>query len=432
MPGPRATRDYAADVLSWPAPSLPRLPGRGPAVRVLDTASGALVDPTVDGAATLYVCGITPYDATHLGHAATAVAFDLLGRAWRDAGVRVRFASNVTDVDDPLLERAAATGVDWRALAAEQTALYAEDMAALAVLPPDVYVGAVESVPTVVAAVERMLAAGTAYRVPTPEAVGDADLGDVYADLSADPDFGEAARLDRTTMLALSAERGGDPDRPGKRDPLDPLLWRRERPGEPAWDGGTLGRGRPGWHIECAVIARDGLGLPFDVQGGGSDLLFPHHEMSASHGRLLDAGQCARTHVHTGMVGLDGEKMSKSRGNLVMVSTLLAQGEDPMAVRLALLAHHYREDWEWSADQLAAAGERLRSWRRAVSGNGGPDAAATLAAVRGAVADDLDTPRALAAVDEWATLALAGSQAPVEGAPGVVARTVDALLGVRL
>ena len=420
-------------MLTWPAPHVPRLPGEGPVVLVREGTTGELVPAASGRTATLYVCGITPYDATHLGHAATAVAFDVLNRAWRDAGLTVRYASNVTDVDDPLLERAAATGVDWRRLADEQIALYAEDMTALGVLPPDVYRGVVEALPDVVVAVEALLAAGAAYRVPTPEAVADGtDRGDVYADLAADPDFGTIAGLDREMMLALAAERGGDPQRPGKRDPLDPLLWRRERPGEPAWDGGTLGRGRPGWHIECAVIARDGLGLPFDVQGGGSDLLFPHHEMSASHGRLLDAGQCARTHVHTGMVGLDGEKMSKSRGNLVMVSTLLAQGADPMAVRLALLAHRYRDDWEWSADQLAAADERLTTWRRAVSGNGGPDAAATLAAVRAAVADDLDTPRALAAVDEWAALALAGAEPSVEGAPGVVARTVDALLGVRL
>ncbi len=422
------------DVLTWPAPHVPQLPGIGPVVRVHDSSSDLLVPAAVGAAARLYVCGITPYDATHLGHAATAVAFDVLNRAWRDNGLAVRFASNVTDVDDPLLERAAATGVDWRQLADDQIALYAEDMTALGVIPPDVYRGVVEVLPDVVAAVEALLASGAAYRVPTPEAVdGGTDLGDVYADLSVDPKFGSVSGLDRETMLALFAERGGDPDRAGKRDPLDPLLWRRERAGEPAWDGGTLGRGRPGWHIECAVIARDGLGLPCDVQGGGSDLLFPHHEMSTSHARMLDPEHDgARVHVHAGMVGLDGEKMSKSRGNLVLVSTLRAQGEDPMAIRLALLAHRYRYDWQWSAEQLVAARERLAAWRRAVSGNGGPDAAATLAAVRSAVADDLDTPAALAAVDDWAARALAGADEMVEGAPGVVARAVDALLGVRL
>lgn len=420
-------------VLTWPAPQIPQLPGRGGPVRVRDTSSGELVVAAPGETATLYVCGITPYDATHLGHAATYVAFDLLVRAWRDAGHSVRYASNVTDVDDPLLERATATGVDWRDLAVEQTTLFADDMTALGVVPPDAYTGAVESIPAVADAVAALLGAGAAYRVGVPDASGEG-AGDVYADLSVDTALGGVAGLARPEMLALFAERGGDPDRPGKRDPLDPLLWRAARPGEPAWDGGTLGAGRPGWHIECAVIARDSLGLPFDVQGGGSDLRFPHHEMSTSHARLLDSGHGARAHVHAGMVGLDGEKMSKSRGNLVLVSRLLARGVDPMAVRLALLAHHYAEDWEWTDGELERAQVRLERWRSAVSGNGGPDATATLAAVRAALADDLDAPAALRYVDAWADVSIAqgSTDDAVEGAPGVIARAVNALLGIRL
>jgi L-cysteine:1D-myo-inositol 2-amino-2-deoxy-alpha-D-glucopyranoside ligase len=412
-------------VLTWPPPQIPRLPGRGGPVRVRDTSTGELVVAAVGDTATLYVCGITPYDATHLGHAATYVAFDLLVRSWRDAGQRVRYASNVTDVDDPLLERALARGVDWRELAVEQTALFAEDMTALGVVPPDVYTGAVESIPAVARAIRDLLAAGAAYRVEEPDTAGHG-RGDIYADLSADPDLGRVAGLDRAEMLTLFAERGGDPARTGKRDPLDPLLWRRERPGEPAWDGGELGTGRPGWHIECAVIARDGLGLPFDVQGGGVDLRFPHHEMSTSHARLLDAGQGARIHVHTGMVGLDGEKMSKSRGNLVLVSRLRALGENPMAIRLAILAHHYASDWEWTDADLDVA--------RAGSGTGGPDATATLADVRSALGADLDAPTALAALDAWADDALraGGAADTVIGAPGIISRTANALLGVRL
>jgi L-cysteine:1D-myo-inositol 2-amino-2-deoxy-alpha-D-glucopyranoside ligase len=414
-------------VLTWPAPHIPRLPGTGEPVRLLDTSTGEVVVAAPGPTARLYVCGITPYDATHMGHAATYVAFDVLGRAWRDAGQEVTYASNVTDVDDPLLERATATGVDWRDLAADQTALFAADMTALGVVPPDVYRGVVESVDRVAAAVRTLLDRGAAYRVPAPDG-GD----DVYADLAADPAFGTVARLDEATMLALSAERGGDPDRPGKRSPLDPLLWRAERAGEPAWDAPGVGRGRPGWHVECAVIAADGLGVPYDVQGGGSDLVFPHHECSASHLRLLEDGQAARVHAHGGMVGYEGHKMSKSRGNLVLVSRLLADGVEPMAVRLAVLAHRYRDDWEWTDAGLAQARERLATWRRAMSGNGGPDATPVLAGVRAAVADDLDTPRAIAVVDAWAAEALAGQGPTHEGAPGVVARTVDALLGVRL
>ena len=425
---------------SWPAPQIPELPdpadGRRTPVRVHDSTTGRLVDPAPGDTARYYVCGITPYDATHLGHAATYLAFDLLYRAWRDAGKDVTFVSNVTDVDDPLLERATATGVDWRDLAADQVALFREDMTALGMVPPATWTGAVESVPAVVAAVERLLDEGAAYRVPVEPGAGGDDpcLGDVYADLSADRDFGQVARLDPQTMAALFAERGGDPEREGKKNPLDPLLWRRERPGEPGWDGASLGTGRPGWHIECAVIARDGLGLPFDLQGGGADLLFPHHEMSTSHDRLLGGGG-AGVHVHAGLVAYQGEKMSKSRGNLVFVSALRRAGVDPMAIRLALLAHHYRTEWEWTAADLDAGVARLERWRAAVSGNGGPDATATLAALRAALADDLDGPAALAAVDAWADVALEpgrDTSGDHEGAPGVLARAVNALLGVRL
>ena len=424
---------------SWPAPQIPELPrpAEDPApVRVHDSTTGDLVEAAPGATARYYVCGITPYDATHLGHANTYVAFDLLHRAWRDAGKDVTFVSNVTDVDDPLLERATATGVDWQELAAEQTDLFREDMAALGMVPPATWTGAVESVPAVVAAVEQLLADGAAYRVPVEPGAGgdDPGLGDVYADLSADPAFGSVSRYDTDTMATLFAERGGDPQREGKKDALDPLLWRRERPGEPVWDGASLGSGRPGWHVECAVIARDGLGLPFDLQGGGADLLFPHHEMSTSHDRLLGGGG-ARVHVHAGLVAYQGEKMSKSRGNLVFVSALRRAGVDPMAIRLALLAHHYRSEWEWTDEDLTAGVARLERWRSAVSGNGGPAPDETLAAVRAALAADLDAPAALAAVDAWAERSLdpaRDASHDTEGAPGVVARAIDALLGVRL
>ncbi|HMO11879.1 MAG TPA: cysteine--1-D-myo-inosityl 2-amino-2-deoxy-alpha-D-glucopyranoside ligase, partial [Actinotalea sp.] len=239
---------------TWPAPAIPALPGRGPVVRVrgLDCELHVAAHGPVAG---MYVCGITPYDATHLGHAATAVAFDLLHRAWLDQGLTVRHVSNVTDVDDPLLERAAATGVPWQDLAAEQAALYAQDMTALAVIPPDVYLGAVEAIPLVREAVTRLVGSGLAYRVPLEPGAGGSrpDLGDVYAD-SVRQGVPELSGLDPTEAVRVFAANGGDPYRPGKRHPLDPALWRRERPGEPAWDGGGLGTGRPGWHIECTAI----------------------------------------------------------------------------------------------------------------------------------------------------------------------------------
>jgi L-cysteine:1D-myo-inositol 2-amino-2-deoxy-alpha-D-glucopyranoside ligase len=233
-------------------------------------------------------------------------------------------------------------------------------------------------------------------------------------------------------MLHFAAERGGDPQRPGKRDPLDPLLWRGARDGEPAWDGGDLGPGRPGWHIECAVIALGLLGDTIDVQGGGNDLLFPHHECSAAHAeQLTGATPFAAHYVHAGMIGLDGEKMSKSRGNLVFVSRLRGDGVDPMAIRLALLSAHYRADRSWTDDVLKTAEQRLARWRAAAAAPAGPAGADLLATVRARLADDLDTVGALAAVDAWADAALEGSGDDPD-APALMSRTVDALLGIRL
>ena len=396
-----------------------------------DTATGQLLPVATRGDVSLYVCGITPYDATHLGHAATYVTFDLLGRVLRDSGHRVRYVQNITDIDDPLLERAERDGIPWETLATREIALFREDMTALAVIPPDEYLGAVESIPTFVAPIEKLVADGLAYAVPAPDASREG-AQDYYFEVARDPRFGTVSHLDEDGMMAVFAERGGDPDREGKRGRLDALLWRAHREGEPEWDGGSLGWGRPGWHIECACIARDHLGLPVDVQGGGTDLIFPHHEMSAAHGRAL-AGTTsfAGVFVHQGMVGLDGEKMSKSRGNLVLVSELRAEGVDPMAIRLALLARHHRDDWTWEADQLAEAQQRLATWREALSGNGGPVADQTVDDIRAALAEDLDSPRALEAVDRWATQSLTrGGEDP--GAPGVLGRALDALLGIRL
>jgi L-cysteine:1D-myo-inositol 2-amino-2-deoxy-alpha-D-glucopyranoside ligase len=256
--------------------------------------------------------------------------------------------------------------------------------------------------------------------------------GDIYFDLAVATRFGEQSHLDRPTMLDLARQRGGDPDRAGKRDPLDPLLWRGARDGEPAWDGGPLGPGRPGWHIECAVIALDRLATTIDVQGGGNDLVFPHHECSAAHAEAITGQPPFAVHyVHAGMIGWQGEKMSKSKGNLVFVSRLRGDGVDPMAVRLGLLAGRYREDRQWTDDVLKAGQLRLARWREAAAAGCGPSGAAVLAGVRAALADDLDTPGAIALLDTWAQDTLAGVGSDVDG-PGLVAATVDALLGIRL
>jgi L-cysteine:1D-myo-inositol 2-amino-2-deoxy-alpha-D-glucopyranoside ligase len=411
-------------VQPWSAPDVPTLPGAGLPLRLYDTA-GREVRPTApEATARMYVCGITPYDATHLGHAATYVAFDLVHRVWRDAGLDVHYVQNVTDVDDPLLERATRDGEDWAELAQRETALFREDMESLAVLPPRDFVGAVEAIPGIVDIVRRLREQGAAYDVE----------GDTYFSVHTDPRFGSVGNLDDETMTRLSAERGGDPERSGKKHPLDCLLWQTARPGEPSWETGDpeLPAGRPGWHVECAAIALEHLGEAFDVQGGGNDLVFPHHEMSASEAQVL-AGSWpfARHYVHAGMVGLDGEKMSKSQGNLVFVSTLRRDGRDPAAIRLALLDHHYRSDWTWTEDDLVAAEARLARWRQAVDLATGPSAEELLADVRRHLADDLDAPAALAAVDRWVTGALAAGGDDVD-APALVRRMVDALLGVRL
>ncbi|KGN32642.1 cysteine--1-D-myo-inosityl 2-amino-2-deoxy-alpha-D-glucopyranoside ligase [Knoellia sinensis KCTC 19936] len=414
-------------MISWPPPFLPAVPGEGTPLQLHDTSSGELRSIAPGPAARLYVCGITPYDATHLGHAATYVAFDLVGRVLRDNGHDVHFTQNVTDIDDPLLERAERDGIEWRDLAAKEGDLFREDMTALQVVPPQNYVGVVEAMPTIADLVRRTIESGTAYELANDDAEGP----DLYVDLSKVPGFGQVSGWSRDEMLAVFAERGGDPDRVGKRDALDPLLWRAAREGEPSWEFDGIPAGRPGWHVECTAIALDRLGLPIDVNGGGSDLIFPHHEMTVAQASAIGVGEYARVHAHAGMVGLDGHKMSKSRGNLVLVSRLRADGVDPMAIRLLLLAQHYRTDWDYTPELLEAAQARLEQWREALSVNAAPSTDEVVAAIRAGLSNDLDAPFALSAVDDWAVRTLTeGGDDP--SAPGVLARVLDALLGVRI
>jgi L-cysteine:1D-myo-inositol 2-amino-2-deoxy-alpha-D-glucopyranoside ligase len=408
---------------SWSAPDVPSLPGRGRPLRLYDTATDQ-IRPTAPGpTAKIYVCGITPYDATHLGHAATYLAFDLVQRVWLDGGHDVYYVQNITDVDDPLLERAQDTGSDWVALAERETDLFRQDMAALRVLPPKDYIGVVEAVDEISDTVAKLLADGHAYRLGE----------DIYAGVADSGHFGYESRYSREEMLTLFAERGGDPQRPGKRDSLDALLWRGRREGEPYWES-AVGPGRPGWHIECSAIAFNRLGMGFDVQGGGSDLRFPHHEHSAAHAEAL-TGQWpfARHYVHAGMIGLDGEKMSKSRGNLVFVSKLRGARVDPMAIRLALLDGHYRTDREWTGGRLPAAETRLDTWRRAMQCDRAARGQDLVDRIRDRLADDLDTEAAISAIDRWAADTLERRQSDAEAqSPVLVRNAIDALLGIHL
>ena len=406
-------------VKSWHRPEVPTVTGTGPIPNVYDSSSDELRPAGGDGSASLYVCGITPYDATHLGHAATYLAFDTLQRLWLDAELEVHYVQNVTDVDDPLLERAARDGVDWRTLAAEQVALFSGDMEQLRILPPQHYIAVTEAIDEIAAAVHDLLVSGIAYPVDSDDAAQD-----LYFDSAAEASpwfLGQESRLDRADMLELSAERGGDPTRPGKRHPLDPLLWRSARAGEPSWDT-VLGAGRPGWHIECAVIALNHLPRPVTVNGGGTDLIFPHHEFSAGHAAALTGEPLAELYAHAGMVAYQGEKMSKSLGNLVLVSELVDAGVDPQVIRLALLSEHYRSDWEWTSEHLELSAARFAAWSAwaadAVAGDEG------VPELRTALSFDLDTPAALKLIDARIAAGLPASADLVTA--------IDALLGIDL
>ena len=417
---------------SWPVPSVPSIPGTAAQLSLYDSADEKLKPVHVTGdTATMYVCGITPYDSTHLGHAATYVTFDVIYRMLLDQGHAVHYVQNVTDVDDPLFERAERDGVNWRDLGESQVQLFRSDMEQLGVIPPRDYIGAIESVDEVIGLTQKLLDNGAAY------VVDDAQYPDVYASIDATKQFGYESNYDRATMETFFAERGGDPQREGKKDPLDALLWRAARDGEPSWES-PFGPGRPGWHVECSAIATNRLGSSFLIQGGGSDLKYPHHEYSAAHAEAgLDVDRMAEFYVHAGMIGLEGTKMSKSLGNLVFVHKLVEQGVDPSAIRLGLYAHHYRGDRDWSDELLAAAIERLNTWRSAFAEAQDEDtstdeiqaqdaAEKAVQQLRERLADDLDTVGALQVIDTWA-------QTPsTADAAGVVATAIDGLLGVRI
>lgn len=402
---------------AWPTPSVPAVAGTSAPLKLYDTADQLVKEvdttPDADGEVGLYVCGITPYDSTHLGHAATYLTFDLVQRQLIANGHAVHYVQNITDVDDPLFERAARDGVDWRELGTSQIDLFRSDMEILSVIPPRDYIGAMESVDEVIAMVQRLLAKGAAYEL---------DHGDIYASIEATQQFGYESNLDRATMEQFFAERGGDPEREGKRDPLDALIWRGHREGEPAWES-PFGPGRPGWHVECSAIATNRLGVHFAIQGGGSDLAFPHHEFSAAHAEAaLEVDRMASHYVHAGMIALDGVKMSKSLGNLVFVHKLSEQGHDPSAIRLAVFAGHYRTDRDFSDAILDEAEARLARWREQLGGEASEaEAIAVVDELRAHLANDLDTPRALTLID---------------GVTGdhdrIIATALDGLLGVHI
>lgn len=395
-----------------------------PALVLTDTATSSKKALEKKRTYRMYVCGITPYDATHLGHAATYLTFDLINRYLRATGAHVSYVQNITDIDDPLLERANRDGVDWSELAQQQIDLFRSDMVHLRVIPPAHYIGAVEAIPLVVQAISELEEQSSIYPVDS----------DFYFSVKKDSDFGSRSNFSQAKMLEIFKERGGDPDRVGKSDPLDCLVWMSQRVNEPGWDS-SLGKGRPGWHIECTAIALEYLDPSdleetlIDIQGGGSDLIFPHHEMCAAQARVITGKELAASYVHAGMIGLDGEKMSKSKGNLVFVSRLIADGVDPMVIRWALMSDHYRSDRMWSDDVLQEAQEAIDQLTAALAQQ---DCAPTQDLINSmvlALSDDLDTPLIVSQLKSWSSLTLSGAQG---GNSDQLRVALDALLGLKI
>jgi L-cysteine:1D-myo-inositol 2-amino-2-deoxy-alpha-D-glucopyranoside ligase len=362
-------------------------------MRIYDTSKQDIVPFEVGPLVQMYTCGITPYDSTHMGHAATYLVYDVLQRRLIDEGHEVRCVRNITDVDDPLLDKAKELGVHYLDLAAAETARFDNDMKALNTLPCFSEPRATSAIPDIRGFIGMVLDRGHAYQAG----------GAVYFDVSTFPKFGQVSHYSEEEMLAFAAERGGNVDDANKRNALDFVLWQPSAEGEPSWES-LWGPGRPGWHIECSALALRELGTTIDLHGGGSDLIFPHHECEAAQSESATGEQFVRYWMHTPMVKLDGIKMSKSLGNLVFISDLCKDWEAP-AIRAAILDHNYREDWDWTHDVLPVAATRIDAWRAAGPGDGALDE------VRRALDDDLDTRTAIAAIDDAASSGKGVSQA---------------------
>jgi L-cysteine:1D-myo-inositol 2-amino-2-deoxy-alpha-D-glucopyranoside ligase len=411
---------------SWPELYIPELSTQFllPPLSLLNTATNRVEALPDQKKYRMYVCGITPYDATHLGHAATYLTFDLINRYLRAFGAEVIYVQNITDIDDPLLDRANRDGVDWVELAQSQINLFRGDMTDLHVIPPQDYIGVVEAMPLVVNAVEKLQKSGTTYLVEK----------DLYFRIHSDSEFGTRSHYSDEEMLKIFSERGGDPQRAGKEDPLDALVWLAQREGEPGWPS-PFGLGRPGWHIECCAIALHYLepdlqdDFAIDIQGGGSDLIFPHHEMSASQSRIIASQRFSRMYVHGGMIGLDGEKMSKSRGNLVFVSKLINSGVEPTAIRWALMGHHYSKDLMWSESVMKAASQDIERLRFNLARMEVAPTTHIIEKIIAALANNLDTPKVLEHIREWM---MDTENGLVGGEAGELGRAMDSLLGLAL
>jgi len=413
-------------VSNWPTLDISKWHQELPELK-LNLTSGQLGKKSENEVFKMYVCGITPYDATHLGHAATYLTFDLINRYLRLSGNTVNFVENITDIDDPLFERAKRDNQSWSTLGESQVALFESDMTNLRILPPKNYVAVTQAMSSIIKAIEFLVEKGLTYELS----------GNIYFRIT--PYLSELpVTLDQA--LVIFAERGGDPERIGKENALDPILWISNKDGEPGWDS-QMGFGRPGWHIECSVIALESLigedyldeksikAKTIALQGGGSDLIFPHHFMSAALAKALTNSNFADAYLHAAMVGLDGEKMSKSKGNLVFVSKLIVEGTDPMVLRHALLSEKYSEDRMWRHETLKHSEERVAKLRSALSRIECAPTDEVIKAIARDIAADLDTPAALVSLDRWALDSFNGQ---IGGSVGELSRFIDGALGLAL
>jgi len=405
---------------SWPKVYLPPLEGiEYPSLKLVDSNKGSVELDNGSNFA-IYVCGITPYDATHLGHAATYLAFDLINRYKILSGSTVNFVENITDIDDPLLERAKRDNQGWQDLASKQIDLFSSDMSALRVMPPDSFIKVTDSLALIEDFISRLDKAGYLYKLDS----------DYYFSVGK---FLDQIRIPIEQAIDIFAERGGDPKRAGKQHQLDPIIWIGNRDGEPGW-ASSYGFGRPGWHVECTAIAcnyldKSGSNPIIDLQGGGSDLIFPHHFMSAQIVKAAYGRDFAKYFVHAAMIGLAGEKMSKSKGNLVFVSKLLTQQVDPMVIRWALLSGHYQQDRQWSDNLLAVANDQVTAIRSALARSEVAQSEQLIKDLVSDISNNLDTPAALARLIKWAKQSESN---PTVNQSGLVSRTIDALLGLAL
>ena len=410
-------------MLSWPDAYMPpALAGiKHPTLQLFDSYKGKKVD-ILGEQSSIYICGITPYDATHMGHAATYLTFDLVNRYLRASGKNVSFVENITDIDDPLLERATRDNQDWRELAESQVELFREDMTSLGVLPPNAYRGVIESMDEIISTVEEMIATGRSYILD----------GDIYLDLNQVDGAIENLPLALDQALKIFEERGGDPARVGKRHALDPLLWKARKGDDPFWEA-PFGQGRPGWHIECTAIALKNLpnasSTSITLQAGGSDLIFPHHYMTALQAKALTGVEFASCYSHAGMIGLDGEKMSKSKGNLVFVSKLRQEGVSPALIRIALFTDRYTTDRMWSRELLDDANKLLARLLSALSRQEVAPTFEVVQEIVNAISDDLNTPKVFELLNSWC---LKTEDGEVGGSPGEISRALDTYLGITL